>query len=132
MILLGIKSHQNKRFYSFIQLTSLWRSHLVFIDLEKALDFVPREFIWQALQTQLVPEHYIEILKDMYHSIKSRDCSPHGVGPEIHITVHQGSTLSTLLFNIVIDYATKHIQKPAPWALLYADDIVFIAKILQT
>ncbi|XP_039297118.1 uncharacterized protein LOC120354279 [Nilaparvata lugens] len=69
----------------------------------------------------------------MYNDIKTRVLSPAGVGPEfeVKIGVHQGSTLSPLLFNIVMNYITAHLQKPAPWLLLYADDIVLVAETLQ-
>ena len=40
--------------------------HLVFIDLEKAFDRVPRDLIWQALRAQGVPEVYVRTIQDMY------------------------------------------------------------------
>lgn len=49
---------------------------------------------------------------------------------EVRVGVHQGSTLSPLLFNLGMDYTTSNIQKPAPWSLLYADDVVLIAESL--
>ena len=40
--------------------------HLVFIDLEKAYDRVPRDLIWLVLNKKNVLRGYIEIIKDMY------------------------------------------------------------------
>lgn len=72
--------------------------HLAFIDLEKALNHIPRELIWQALQTQLVPEYYIKIFKEIYHKIKTGAHSSAGVDPKfpIKIRIPQGSTLNPM------------------------------------
>ena len=42
--------------------------------------------------------------------------------------MHQGSTLSLLLFNIVLEEATKECRTEVPWELLYADDLVLTAR----
>ncbi|VDO66763.1 unnamed protein product [Heligmosomoides polygyrus] len=42
----------------------------------------------------------------------------------ISVGVHQGSALSPLLFVIVMDAITRDLQKPVPWTLLYADDVM--------
>ena len=40
--------------------------HIVFIDLEKAYDKVPRNITWWALKKHKVPTKYITLIKDMY------------------------------------------------------------------
>jgi hypothetical protein len=40
--------------------------HMVFIDLEKAYDKVPRNVVWWALKKYKVPTKYITLIKDMY------------------------------------------------------------------
>ena len=40
--------------------------HMVFIDLEKAYDKVPRNVMWWALEKHKVPTKYITLIKDIY------------------------------------------------------------------
>lgn len=39
---------------------------VIFIDLQKAFDSVPRHLIWAALRSHNVPEIYVDLIKDMY------------------------------------------------------------------
>ncbi|XP_063362869.1 uncharacterized protein LOC134651698 [Cydia amplana] len=104
--------------------------HMAFIDLEKAFDRVPRNLIWQALRAHNVPEYYINTVKDMYNDVTTRVRCPAGVSDEfeVKVGVHQGSALSPLLFNVVMNHLTARLQQPPPWTLLYADDIVLISE----
>ena len=45
--------------------------HVVFVDLEKGYDRVPRELIWYSLRRKGVPEAYINIIRDMYAGCKT-------------------------------------------------------------
>ncbi|XP_064074656.1 uncharacterized protein LOC135193963 [Vanessa tameamea] len=40
--------------------------HMVFIDLEKAYDRVPREVLWWALKEKGLPGKYVELVRAMY------------------------------------------------------------------
>ncbi|KAI8439845.1 hypothetical protein MSG28_001314 [Choristoneura fumiferana] len=104
--------------------------YLVFIDLEKAFDRVPRELVWQALRAQEIPEAYITLIQDMYGDVSTQIKSPAGISDPfcVRVGVHQGSTISPLLFNLTMDHITKNIQAEIPWCMLYADDIVLVAK----
>ncbi|XP_039760423.1 uncharacterized protein LOC120634096 [Pararge aegeria] len=103
--------------------------HMIFIDLEKAFDHVPRNLIWQSLRAQNVPEQYICLIQDMYNNVTTQVVSAAGTsdGFAIEVGVHQGSALSPLLFNVNMDYLTKDCQRPVPWNILYADDVVLIS-----
>lgn len=43
------------------------RSTLVFIDLGKAYDTIPREVKWGSLEKKQFPCKYIEVIKDTYN-----------------------------------------------------------------
>jgi hypothetical protein len=102
--------------------------HMIFIDLEKPYDKMPRNVIWWALQKHKVSIKYITLIKDMYDNVvtsvrtSDRDINDFS----INIGLHQGSALSPYLFALVMDEVTKNIQGGIPWCMLFADDVVLM------
>ena len=102
----------------------------IFVDLEKAFDKVPRSAIQWALRRQLVPERLIIQVMSLYEHSESqvRFAGEVSEGFPVCVGVHQGSSLSPLLFNLVMEEATRSCRKGHPWELLYADDHVLTAE----
>ena len=102
--------------------------HLVFIDLEKAYDRVPRDLVWSCLEQKGVLHGYIRVIKDMYEGGRTRVRTSRGTTNDfcVGIGLHEGFALSPFLFTIVMDELTKGIQDELPWCMLFADDIVLI------
>ena len=100
--------------------------HMVFVDLEKAYDTVPRDLIWYCLRKLGVPETYVSAIKDMYKDCKTSVVTSVGETDEIEIEVglHQGSALNPFLFILILDVITEEIQEDTPWTMLFADDLV--------
>ncbi|XP_046862544.1 uncharacterized protein LOC124456042 [Xenia sp. Carnegie-2017] len=73
--------------------------HMVFVDLEKAYDTIPRELIWYCLRKRQVLEAYIETIKDMYKR-------------------------STTSVATNVDVISDDTTEDTPWSMLFADDLV--------
>jgi len=74
--------------------------HLVFIDLEKAYDKIPRNVMWWALEKHKVPTKYVALIKDIYNKVVTNVRTNDGDTSDflINIGLHQESALSPYLF----------------------------------
>jgi hypothetical protein len=86
--------------------------HMVFIDLEKAYDKVPRNIMWWILQKHKFSTKYITLIKDMYDNIMTSVQTSDGATNNfpINIGLHQWPALSPYLFALVMDEVTRDIQ----------------------
>jgi hypothetical protein len=102
--------------------------HMVFIDLQKAYDKVPRNIMWWALQKHNVSTKYITLIKDMYDNVVTSVRTSDGDTNDfsINIGLHQGSALSPYLFALVMDEVIRDIQCGIHWCMLFADDVVLV------
>ena len=101
--------------------------HMVFIDLEKAYDWVPWQEVWRCMREKGVPEKYVNIIQDTYD--KSPDpctvqCWWNMEKFPVKVGLHQGSALSPYLFNLIMDVISAEVREKAPLSMLFADDIV--------
>ena len=61
--------------------------HMIFIDLEKAYDRVPREVMWGVLEKKVVPLKNIKLIKDIYEKDVTRVKTSGGITSEFPITI---------------------------------------------
>jgi hypothetical protein len=67
--------------------------------------------MWWALQKYKVSTKYITLIKDMYDNVVTSVLTSDGDTNDfpINIGLHQGSTLSSYLFALVMDEVTRGI-----------------------
>jgi hypothetical protein len=102
--------------------------HMVFIDLEKVYDKIPRNVLWWALEKHKVPAKNITLIKDMYNNVVTSVRTSEGNIDDFpsKIGLHWGSALIPYLFHLVIDVVTRDIQGDIPWCMLFTDDVVLV------
>jgi Reverse transcriptase (RNA-dependent DNA polymerase) len=105
--------------------------HMIFIDIEKVYDKIPRNIMWWALKRKLVPTKYVTFINDIYTNVVTcvRTCDRESDIFSIKIGLHQGSLLSPYIFTLVMDEITNDIQGDIPWYMLFADDVIDESRI---
>ncbi|GMP39534.1 hypothetical protein CsSME_00010329 [Camellia sinensis var. sinensis] len=61
--------------------------HMIFIDLEKAYDRVPRDIIWWVLEKKRMTKGYIDVIRDMCEGVVTTIRLPVGETSEFSIIV---------------------------------------------
>ena len=69
----------------------------------------------------------------LYAGSRSKVCAAGGTSEwfDIRVGVHQGSTLSPLLFVLILEEVSRDIRKGGVGEMLYADDLVLTADSRQ-
>ena len=84
---------------------------MVFIDLEKAYDSIPRSIVWNSLKNRGISRTYIEVIQDMYDRVSTNIHTPIGMIESflIKVGLHQGSALNPFIFTIIMEDISKSI-----------------------
>ena len=92
------------------------REMQVFIDLENVYDRVPLQEVWMCLMEQGVPEKYVRLVKYTYEDARTQVMTSIGVAGKITVRVglHQGSSLSPYLFDMILDVMGRGIKEQPP------------------
>ena len=86
--------------------------HMVFIDLEKAYDQDTKRCTLKSLENKGVGVAYIKAIQDICDGILTKDRIPGGETKDfpIRIDLHQGSSLSPYLFNLVVNVLIESVK----------------------
>ena len=78
------------------------RGHLIFVDLRKAYDSVPRAALWKALAVLGVPPPLINLLSSFHENMSAcvRVGNSHTDSITINNGLRQGCTIAPVLFNL--------------------------------
>ena len=73
--------------------------HMLFVDLEKAFNRVPRKVMWDVLKKKDVAWAYVRVTKDIYEGVTTKIKTRAGVSEsfEVKIGVHRVDTKSVLV-----------------------------------
>ena len=96
--------------FDLLRLSEKFKTKLffMFVDLEKAFDWVPREVICFALSWKGAPEYLVNGAMSLYKVCKIAVLVDGKLSSvfSVKVGVHQGSALSPLLFIMVMDVLT--------------------------
>ena len=102
---------------------------LGFGDLEKAYDTVPTKMVMATLTWMGVLKAEVQLVEGMYKGMKERVWVGSGMSEEfsVNISLRQGSTLTPLMFIMVMELVSR---KTSLWRgmgrMLYVDEIKFV------
>ena len=116
--------------------------YTIFVDFKKAFDLVPRKLLWIKLKNYGVPDRFIEMLMEMYRSVKACvKLAKNTITDEVISCdegLKQGDSLSCYLFilylNDLVDYLSENdaseivICQLYITILMFADDLIMFDK----
>ena len=109
------------------------KSFMCFVDVEKALDIVPRNVLEWALRKKGIPEVLAKSVMSLYKRAKTRVRvdSELSEEPEVKVGMHLGFVLSPFLFALVVDVVSEFATEGALSELLYADELVLMSETIE-
>ena len=80
-----------------------------------------------------IEEWLVKVVQSLFENMSSRMRFGKGYSDAfgVKVGVHQGSVLSPLLFIVVMEALFREFHTDHPWRLLFADDLVIIAKSVE-
>ena len=84
--------------------------HILFVDLRKAYDSVPRSALWMVLEKFGVPPHMLDIIRSLHNGMSANIRVRGRVSEAFGVTngLRQGCTLAPLLFNSYFAVVVVH------------------------
>ena len=78
--------------------------HILFVDLRKVYDSVPRSALWMVLEKFGVPPRMLDIIRSLHNGMSASVRVRGGVSEAFDVRngLRQGCTLAPLLFNFVV------------------------------
>ena len=100
---------------------------------ESAYDRVPRKVLEWAMRKKGVPDVLVRSVMSLYEGAKTRVRADSELSEELEAKtwMHQGSVLSPLLFEVMVDVVTEFAREGAQSELLYADDLVLMSETID-
>ena len=73
-----------------------------------------------------MPEKYVHLVKDTYEDTRTQVNTSVGITGKISYSgaIHQGSSLSPYLFDMILDVMGRGINEQPPLCMLFVDDSV--------
>ena len=114
-------------------------TYMIFIDYEKAFDRVDRQKLWMIMRKRGIPEHLIQVIKELYNNTQICISGSVNVLETVNAGLRQGCSLSPILFNLYLDEALREWKNLLTsytlnlnnneyvLTMLFADDQVVIA-----
>ena len=124
---------------NIIEQCTEWQRQLYinFVDFQKAFDSIHRESLWKILRSYGIPAKLVDIIKSFYNNFT---CSLQNsnIMFQVKTGVRQGCVMSSVLFNMVIDWVmrktTCDTKRGIRWKintvledLDFADDIALLS-----
>ena len=85
------------------------------------------------IEEKIIPEKLVRLVLALYDDSKSCIYAAGGISDafSVCVGVHQGSSFSPLLFNMVMQEAMKECHRRVPWDMFHADDVIIRGELKE-